>query len=274
MLSKDIIIDEIIPYLSKSKRGPLPVVELYQIVQAVFYKLKTGCQWSMIPMEKFFKVDYSYSSVYHHYRKWVKNNSWSNLWVTTLIQNKNILEMSSVEVDGSHTPAKKGGDAVGYQGRKKSKTTNLIFLSDNAGNMLGLSDAYSGNHHDLYKIKEGMVQMFSSIESAGIPVSGLFLNADAGFDGKEMKKACYKMKLIPNIDKNKRNGSNDKENEVFHVFDEELYKNRFVIERANAWIDAFKTLLVRFTVKSENWIALHYMALTNRLILRRINNEM
>ena len=41
--------------------------------------------------------------------------------------------MSSVEIDGSHTPAKRGGQQVGYQGRKKANTTNMLFLTDPTG---------------------------------------------------------------------------------------------------------------------------------------------
>ena len=33
--------------------------------------------------------------------------------------------------------------------------------------------------------------------------------------------------------------------------DDELYKERFSVERTNAWIDAFKALLVRFETKSH-----------------------
>jgi len=34
---------------------------------------------------------------------------------------------------GSHTLAKRGGEALAYQGRKAAKTTNLLFLADNQG---------------------------------------------------------------------------------------------------------------------------------------------
>ncbi len=34
--------------------------------------------------------------------------------------------MSSVQLDGSHTPAKRGGQAVGYQGGKNVR--HLIYL--------------------------------------------------------------------------------------------------------------------------------------------------
>ena len=56
-----------------------------------------------------------------------------------LRQNLKHLDLSSVEFDASHTPAKNGGDAVGYQGRKSCNTTNALFMSDNQGIMLAMS---------------------------------------------------------------------------------------------------------------------------------------
>ncbi|HRR07922.1 MAG TPA: hypothetical protein PLO56_04445 [Rhodothermales bacterium] len=37
-------------------------------------------------------------------------------------------------------------------------------------------------------------------------------------------------------------------------FDPELYKERSVIEHSFAWTDTFKTVLIRFETKEENWL--------------------
>ena len=52
--------------------------------------------------------------------------------------------------------------------------------------------------------------------------------------------------LIANIKTNPRNAK--QENQEEHYFDEELYKKRTVIERANAWVDGFKALVVYLNV--------------------------
>ncbi|MFT4565791.1 MAG: hypothetical protein ACI9FN_000744 [Saprospiraceae bacterium] len=52
---------------------------------------------------------------------------------------KSILDMSLVNLDGSHTPAKRRGEAVGYQGRKKAKTSNMLILTDKQGVPIGWS---------------------------------------------------------------------------------------------------------------------------------------
>ena len=70
-----------------------------------------------------------------------------------------------------------------------------------------------------------------------------------------------------NIDKNKRNGN---EYESKTVFDELLYKTRFVIEeRTNAWLDAFKAILIRFEANDLRWKGLLLLAFSV-ILLRRL----
>ncbi len=236
VLGKDTIKMEIEQYLSVGKRGFKSQVPIYQIVELILYKLKTGCQWYAIPVKQFITdTNYSFSSVYHHYRKWVKDGSWENVWTNVLKNHKDLLDLSSIQIDGSHTIAKKGGEKVGYQGRKKSKTSNMIFLSDNSGNMLSFSDVYAGNHNDLYNISESFDKMLSNLEKSDIRTEGLFCNADAGFDSKELKKIAFIRDINLNVDENKRNGKDADNQDFYFIFDEELYKSRFVIESANTF---------------------------------------
>jgi len=55
------------------------------------------------------------------------------MWTKLLEMNHSKLDMSSVQLDGSPKPAKRGGQAVAYQGRKKSKTTNTLIFYRQAG---------------------------------------------------------------------------------------------------------------------------------------------
>ncbi len=58
-----------------------------------------------------------------------------------------------MQLDGSNTLAKQSGEAVGYQGRKKAKTTNALFLDDNNNMPLVMSEPQAGNHNDVYAIQ-------------------------------------------------------------------------------------------------------------------------
>ena len=183
--------------------------------------------------------------------------------------------MSSVEFDGSHTPCKNGGDAVGYQGRKACKTTNSLFISDNQGVMLAMSTPQKGQHHDLFEIQSLFNEICTLLKEAGINLDGLFLNADPGFDSALFREACEKENIIPNVKLNLRNSSNQ-ETELASIgtaiFDELLYKDRSVIEHANAWIYGFKALLVRFEFSVRNWMSLHFIAFSV-IFLRKINKK-
>ena len=121
VLDKDTIEMEIIPHIPLPKRG-FPTVPLVEIVNAILYKLKTGVQWHQLPTQIFFKEKpLSWESVYYHYRKWCVNGVWKNCWIRLLEKHKSKLDLSSVDLDGSHTPAIRGGEQVEYQGERNVK---------------------------------------------------------------------------------------------------------------------------------------------------------
>ncbi len=241
MLSKSIIKKEICPYIEFGNPMENTKVKDYQVVAAILYRLKTGCQWRQLPMKQFFRIKYRWQSVYHHFQKWCKNGSWQEVWRIILNKYKSLLDMSIIQLDGTHTPTKRGGEAVGYQGRKKCKTSNMLILTDSNGIPLACSDPVAGNHNDAYGLVGTVEKMVPDIKLSDIRTDGLFLNADPGFDTTGFREYCYRNEIIDNIDQNKRNGA-----EMEQFFDDLLYKYRFVVERTNAWPDAFKAILVRF----------------------------
>ncbi len=261
----------IVPHLSKGKRGFKSKIPPCQVVAAIFYRLKTGCQWRELPLKQFTDtVEMSWESVYYYFNKWSKDGSWRLVWISLLRSKRAFLDLSSVQLDGSHTTAKRGGQAVGYQGRKASKTSNALFLSDNTGLMLALSEPQEGQHHDLYKIKALFTELCGLLKEAGIDSRGVFLNADPGFDSKELRSACIEKEIEANIKPNPRNEGKDKDEDWY--FDEELYKRRTVIEHANAWMDGFKGLIIRYETLVRNWMAMHWMAFSV-FFLGRINKQ-
>lgn len=153
VLDKDTIKNEILPHLSVAKRGFVSKSSLIEVVNAILYKLKTGCQWEYLPVKELFSGKVlKYGAVFHHYNKWSKKGEWKSLWLQLLDKHRSALDMSSVDLDGSHTPAMRGGEEVGYQGRKKRKTTNALYLTDRKGLPLAMSSPKSGEHHDTHTI--------------------------------------------------------------------------------------------------------------------------
>ena len=66
--------------------------------------------------------------------------------------------------------------------------------------------------------------------------------AYAGFDARSFRKALDKYGIIANVCPNTRNGEPSEE----YLFDEVMYKERFVIDCPNAWMDSFRSILCRF----------------------------
>lgn len=268
VISEDSINKWIVPQLSVAKRGSKLSEKPAAIVSAILYRLKTGCQWRELPVQAFFDgAGLSWQGVYHHFRKWAGDGSLQKVWTELLKSKRRLLDLSSMQLDGSQTLCKNGGEHVGYQARKAAKTCNSLFLSDSKGLLLACSPPVSGAHHDLYEIEDVFGELCNLLQEAGIETAGLFLNADAGFDSEGFRRLCSERKIEANIAFNPRNGNNDEE---YVYFDEQLFKNRNVIEHANAWLDSFKALLIRFETKARHWLALHLLAFTV-LFIRKIN---
>lgn len=258
VLDKDTIEMEIVPLIPRARRGFPPTVPLAEIINAILYKLKTGVQWHQLPVKALFeRHSLTWNAVYYHYRKWCLSDTLKDGWTTFLKTHKKELDLSSVDLDGSHTPAMRGGAEVEYQGRKKRKTTNALYLTDRQGLPLAMSEPISGNHNDLYDIEVQFEVVTGALEEADIPVEGLFLNADAGFDSENFRNSCAQKDINANVCFNKRNGNAQDREEYF---DQELYDKRYAVERTNAWMDSFRSLLNRFDTTIESWKGFNYLA--------------
>jgi len=100
-----------------------------------------------------------------------------------------------------------------------------------------MSEPISGNHNDLHDIEVQFEVVTGTLEEADIPIEGLFLNADAGFDATNFRTSCIEKEINANICFNKRNGKTQDRQEYF---DQELYNERYAVERTNAWMDSFR----------------------------------
>lgn len=256
VLDKDTIKSEILPYLSLAKHGFITQNRLIEIVNAILYKLKTGCQWKYLPVESLFSDKVlKYGAVFHHYNKWSKKGEWKSLWLHLLEKYRKTLDMSSIDLDGSHTPAMRGGEEVSYQGRKKRKTTNSLYLTDRQGIPLVMSSPKSGEYHDTHYIENVIGSMMDDLGLANIMTDGLFLNADTGFDSMALRNALEKYGVVANICINRRNGTTNNA-----IVDELLYAERYSIERTNAWMDSYRTIINRFETTVKNWESWNYIA--------------
>ena len=165
-LGKDTINNWIIPFLSVGKRGFKSNFDLASIFLLILKRLKTGVQWRELPIEVYFeKGEISWQNVYYYFNKWSKDGSFQRIWLNLLSKKKRKLDMSCVQLDGSHTRCRQKGESTGYQARKKSVTTNSIFLCDNKGQMIAMGSPKAGNHNDLYEIEEVLKEILVLLDN-------------------------------------------------------------------------------------------------------------
>jgi transposase len=250
------------PSLSKAKRGYVCRVELHLIFNAILYKLHTGCQWAKLPMVSLLEsvqVSLSWWAVYYHFRKWSKDGSLEAVFKSSILTIQDELDLSELNLDGSHTIAKKGGESVAYQGRKKAKTSNLLPLTEACGFIIGICQLLPGNHNDSFNLTPALARSFKAVKRLGLSLTGAFFNADAGFDVHSARKVCFNHGLIPNIPENIRNRKKAKPGPK-RFFNQEVYKHRFVAERSFAWQDKFRHLLIRFDRKDVYFLGATFIA--------------
>ncbi len=204
------------------------------------------------------KKEISYHAVYHHYRKWSRDGSLERVFAHSIMSIREQINTHHLNLDGSHALAKKGGEAVAYQGRKKAKTSNVLPITDANGFILATTGIIAGNHHDAFALKDTLRAAFKFIKRLGISMAGSYFNADAAFDTKAARKVCFNHRLIPNIAHNNRSRKQPKRGRK-RLFNPEVYKLRFRSERTFAWIDKFRALLVRFDRKAAHFMGAHYI---------------
>ena len=98
------------PHLSTAKRGYECKIPLYKVFNYILYKLRTGCQWEFLPIEKNADgiPEISHQVPYYHFRKWSRDGSLQRRFDASIMTIRGVLNLSELNLDGSHSAAKKG----------------------------------------------------------------------------------------------------------------------------------------------------------------------
>jgi transposase len=205
------------------------------------------------------KKELSWQAVYYHFQKWSADGSLQRVWEQSIQTIQDELNLAQLNLDGSHTIAKKGGESVAYQHRKRAKTSNILPITDTQGYVVASTGIVAGNHHDAFDLKPHLQTAFKSMKRLGLTIVGAYFNADSAFDTLEARKVCFNHRVIPNICENQRNRKQTKRGRK-RLFNTAIYKRRFTSERSFAWTDKFRALLIRFDRKDANFLGAHHLA--------------
>jgi len=146
-----------------------------------------------------------WQTVYYHFQKWSADGSLQRVWHASIQTIRPVLDLSQLNLDGNHALAKKGGDRVAYQPRKRAKTSNILPITDGHGFVVASTGMVAGNHHDAFCLKAHLQTAFKSLKRLELVIAGAFFNADSALSTCEGRKVCFNHSVVPHIAESQRN---------------------------------------------------------------------
>lgn len=114
------------------------------------------------------KKEISWQAVYYHFQKWSADGSLQRVWEQSIQTTRSDLDLSHLNLDGSHAIAKKGGESVAYQHRKRAKTSNILPITDAHGYVVASTGIVAGNHHDAFDPQTASANCLQAHETLGL----------------------------------------------------------------------------------------------------------
>ena len=134
------IVKLLLPLIRKEPGRPLEL-NMRQVVNAIFYVVRTGCQWANLP-----KSYPNPNSVYYHFRKWCKDGTWR--WVNIALrkvdrrQEGRTEDPSAGSIDTQSVKTTEAGGERGYDAAKKINGRKRHIAVDTLGQPVGSGGPY------------------------------------------------------------------------------------------------------------------------------------
>ena len=234
----------VLPDYETCLQGGRPRRDLRSVADAIFYRLRTGCQWKAIP-----KCLAPSSTAHAYFQEWVQLGIFARLWQIALELYDDLvgLDWRWQSVDGAMTKAPLGGESTGKNPTDRAKSgTKRSLLTEAAGIPTGLAVG-GANVHDIRLLRTTLRDAL--MRSRGIHCGVKeHLCMDKGYDSAAVKNMVENVfDYIPHVrtrGEEKKSKRNSRQR-----------ARRWVVERTHSWMNRFRAILVRWDKKLRNNIA-------------------
>ena len=240
-------------------------LELRRIVDAVFYLLRTGCQWRALPHDL-----PPWTAVFYHYAKWRARGTWER--INAALRERHRVahgrkpQPTAAIMDSQSARTTEAGGPRGYDGGKKVSGRKRQILVDTEGNLLK-ARVHPADIHD----RRGAEMLLDGLKPQFPHIT--FVWADTAYQGLKVWLA-ETLGWTLSISKHWWTGLQGvwlapgqpppQIPRGFHVL-----KRRWVVERTLAWIGRNRRMSRDYERLVETGEMLLYIAMA-RLTLRRL----
>jgi len=229
--------------------GGRPRVPDRPCADAIFYVLRTGCQWEALN-----QTDLCAKSTAHdRFQEWVEAGVFLKLWQAGVEQFDELkgIDWNWLSMDGAMTKAPLGGQKTGPNPTDRGKSgVKRSLLTEGHGVPVGL-EVEGANRHDMKMVRATIESIVvKRPEATEEEPQGMCL--DKGYDYDEVREILEEFGFTAHI---KARGEEAKELKA----EAGKRARRWVVERSHSWMNRFRRLLVRWEKKPENYLAfLHF----------------